>query len=68
MYSWPLFPDASFPLGLIFFLHILKLYQGASVLMRYPEVLLEIIKITTQSTVLARIQQIGSVSNQLSLY
>lgn len=33
-----------------------------------PELLLEIIKIMTQSTVLARAQQIGSVSNQFSLF
>lgn len=56
------------PLASIFFLHIPKLYQGASELMGSPEVQLEIIKITTQSTILASVQQIGSVSNQFSLY
>lgn len=58
----------SFPLASVFFLHIPKLYQGASELMGSPEVQLEIVKITTQSTILARVQQIGSVSNQFSLY
>lgn len=58
----------SFPLASVFFLHIPKLYEGASELMGSPEVQLEIIKITTQSTILARVQQIGSVSNQFSLY
>lgn len=52
----------------VFFLCIPKLYQGASVLMGSPEVLLEIIKITTQSTILARVQQIACVSNPFSLY
>lgn len=56
------------PSASVFFLHIPKLYQGASELMGSPEVLLEIIKITTQSTILARVQQMGSVSNQFSLY
>lgn len=56
------------PLASVFFLHIPKLYQGATELMGSPEVQLEIIKITTQSTILASVQQIGSVSNQFSLH